>query len=45
MTPFNRTFNNVWLVNYTAAGAQYSEFVMLDSSGNPINIYPIAHTA
>ena len=43
MTPFNETFNNVWLVNYTATGADYSEFVILDSSGTPEKAYPIIH--
>lgn len=34
MTPINETFYNVWLVNYTANGAIYSQFVILNSSGS-----------
>ena len=33
MTPLNRTFYNIWSINYTASGASYSQFVILNSSG------------
>lgn len=39
MTPLNRTFDNVWLVNYTAVGAGYSLFVILNYSGSVIGHY------
>lgn len=33
MTPLNRTFYNVWDINYTAIRAGYSQFAILNSSG------------
>ena len=44
MTPTNETFNNVWLINYTANGASWSQFVILSSSGSIAGNYTIART-
>lgn len=38
-TPLGENFSNVWLVNYTAAGANYSEYVVLSSSGGVLGAY------
>ena len=32
-TPLNRPFYNVWLINYTATDAQYSQFVVMNDTG------------
>jgi hypothetical protein len=41
MTPMNQTFSNVWLINYTAKGAVYSQFAILSSSGSIIGNYTV----
>ncbi|MGI0135315.1 MAG: hypothetical protein ACREBW_10205 [Candidatus Micrarchaeaceae archaeon] len=32
-TPLDTIYYNAWLINYTASGAQYSQFIVMDSSG------------
>ena len=39
MTPLNKTFLNVWFINYTASGAGYSQFAILNSSGSIVSSY------
>jgi len=38
-TPLQRNFTSVWLVNYTARDATYSEFAVMSSSGSIIANY------
>lgn len=38
-TPLRENFSNVWLVNYTATNANYSEHVILSSSGGILGSY------
>ena len=39
MTPLNESFYNDWLINYTASRADYSQFVLLSSSGTIVGNY------
>ncbi len=38
-TPLSRNFSNVWLVNYTASDANYSEYVVLSNFGNDLGSF------
>ncbi len=39
-TPFtNTTFNDVWLINYTASGAPYSEYLVMNVTGHILYNY------
>lgn len=38
-TPLNGNFTSVWLVNYTAKNAPYSEYVVMSSSGTIVANY------
>jgi hypothetical protein len=40
-TPLNRNFTNVWLINYTATNANYSNYFIMDSSGSILANYTI----
>lgn len=39
MTPLNASLANAWLINYTARGANYSDYVVLSSSGAVLESY------
>ncbi len=39
MTPLNISVPDAWLINYTAEGAGYSEYVVLNSSGSIVGNY------
>ncbi len=41
-TPLNMSYSNIWLVNFTATQATYSEYVLLGQSGTRIANYTIA---
>lgn len=41
-TPLQRPFQNVWLINYTARYATYSEFVIMTASGSMLANYTLA---
>ncbi len=41
-TPFGENFTDVWLVNYTATNANYSEYVVLSSYGSSLGAYSAA---
>lgn len=38
-TPLNENFTDVWLVNYTASNANYSEYIVLSDSGSVLGNY------
>jgi hypothetical protein len=42
-TPLGQSFSNIWLVNYTAKNAPYSQYVVLAQSGQIIGNYTYAH--
>jgi len=39
VTGSSKNFTNVWLVNYTASGVGYSEYLIMDSSGTVVANY------
>jgi hypothetical protein len=38
----NQSFNNVWLVNYTASAAPYNQYVVLGQSGQLVGNYTVS---
>jgi hypothetical protein len=42
LTPLNTSFLNVWLVNFTASPASYSEYTVLNQTGKIIGNYTLS---
>lgn len=38
-TPLNRSFSNVWIINYTASGAPYRQYAVFSQSGSALGNY------
>ncbi len=41
LTPLNKTFSNIWIINLTAANAKFSQFALLNTNGTVINNFTI----